>query len=80
MIDASTLSLGGMAGSISSGTDAAKANLNDTYNNFLVLLTTQLKNQDPLSPMDSKEFTGQLIQMSTAEQSIAQTKRIEKVQ
>jgi len=32
---------------------------------FLALLTTQLKNQDPLSPMDNEAFVAQLAQFST---------------
>ncbi len=32
---------------------------------FLTLLTTQLKNQDPLSPMDNEAFVAQLAQFST---------------
>lgn len=35
---------------------------------FLTLLITQLRNQDPLSPMDSQEFASQLAQFSTVEQ------------
>ncbi len=34
---------------------------------FLTLLTTQLKNQDPLSPMENAEITSQLAQMSTVD-------------
>ncbi|KJV08303.1 hypothetical protein VZ95_18670, partial [Elstera litoralis] len=41
-----------------------------TYDNFLKLLTTQLKNQDPLDPTDSSEFTNQLVQFSQVEQQI----------
>jgi flagellar basal-body rod modification protein FlgD len=37
---------------------------------FLQLLTSQLKNQDPLSPMDSTEFTNQLTQFAQVEQQI----------
>ena len=37
---------------------------------FLHLLTSQLKNQDPLSPMDSTEFTNQLTQFAQVEQQI----------
>lgn len=79
MIEASSLALGGIAGNVTSNTDNASQSLNQTYDNFLKMLTTQLKNQDPLNPMDSKEFTSQLIQMSTAEQAIAQTKRSEEI-
>jgi flagellar basal-body rod modification protein FlgD len=46
---------------------------NDTisgdFNQFLTLLTTQLKYQDPLSPMDSTQFTAQLAQFATVEQT-----------
>ncbi len=37
---------------------------------FLRLLTTQLQNQDPLNPMDSTEFTNQLVAFSGVEQQI----------
>lgn len=37
---------------------------------FLKLLVTQLRNQDPLSPMDGTEFAAQLAQFSTVEQLI----------
>lgn len=49
--------------------DAGKQ-LNKTFDQFLMLLTTQLKNQDPLSPMDSTEFTNQLVSFSGVEQQI----------
>lgn len=40
------------------------------FNAFLTLLTTQLANQDPLSPMDSNEFTQQLVQFASVEQAV----------
>jgi flagellar basal-body rod modification protein FlgD len=49
------------------------------FDTFLTLLTTQLKNQDPTSPMDSKEFTNQLVMFSQVEQSINQNKNLEKL-
>ena len=45
-------------------------NLNQTFDQFLLLLTTQLKNQDPMSPMDSSQFTSQLVSFSQVEQQI----------
>jgi flagellar basal-body rod modification protein FlgD len=40
------------------------------FNTYLKLLTTQLKNQDPLNPQDGTEFTAQLAQFSSLEQQI----------
>ncbi len=40
---------------------------------FLKLLTTQMQNQDPLDPMDTAQYTQQLVQYSQVEQSIQQT-------
>ena len=40
------------------------------FDTFLKLLTTQLQNQDPLSPMDSNQFTQQLVEFSQVEQQI----------
>lgn len=54
--------------STSSTTDAAT--LSSDFDDFLVLLTTQLQYQDPLDPMDSSEFTNQLVQFSQVEQQI----------
>jgi flagellar basal-body rod modification protein FlgD len=42
------------------------------FNMFLKLLTTQMQNQDPLNPMDTAQYTQQLVQYSQVEQSIKQ--------
>ncbi|MEM8949773.1 MAG: flagellar hook assembly protein FlgD [Pseudomonadota bacterium] len=44
--------------------------LADDFSSFLQLLTTQLQNQDPTSPMDADQFTQQLVQFSGVEQQI----------
>jgi flagellar basal-body rod modification protein FlgD len=46
------------------------ASLAGNFNTFLSLLTTQLKNQDPTAPLDSNQFTQQLVQMSGVEQQL----------
>lgn len=51
----------------------AGADLNANFDMFLKLLTTQMQNQDPLDPMDTSEYTQQLVQYSQVEQSIQQT-------
>ena len=48
----------------------SQAQLTGNLNTFLTMLTTQLKNQDPLAPTDSSQFTNQLVQYSEVEQQI----------
>lgn len=50
--------------------NSSSQTLSADMNTFLTLLTTQLKYQDPLDPMDTAEFTNQLVQYSNVEQSI----------
>lgn len=49
---------------------SSRSRLADNYEAFLSLLTTQLRNQDPLSPMDSNQFTQQIVQMTGVEQQL----------
>jgi flagellar basal-body rod modification protein FlgD len=56
---------------------AASATFGKNFDTFLRLLTTQLQNQDPLSPMDTTQFTQQLVQFSSVEQSIRQNQNLE---
>jgi len=51
-------------------TTAGRTSLTSNFETFLSLLTSQLKNQDPLSPLDSNQFTQQLTQMSGVEQQL----------
>ena len=53
-------------GSTSRNTGSNEVNTaEDAQNRFLKLLVTQLKNQDPLNPLDNAQMTSQLAQMST---------------
>lgn len=63
---AAVTSAAAAADKINSGRTALASNMET----FLSLLTAQLKNQDPLSPLDSNEFTAQLTQMSGVEQQL----------
>jgi flagellar basal-body rod modification protein FlgD len=60
-----------------SASTSDRARLSDNYDTFLVLLTAQLQNQDPLSPMDSTQFTQQLVQYSQVEQQIRTNEQLE---
>ena len=48
-------------------TAASTSKTTEAQSNFLKLLTEQLKNQDPLSPMDNAQMTSQLAQISTVD-------------
>ena len=42
----------------------------NNFDQFLTLLTTQLKNQSPLDPLDTNQFTQQLVQFAGVEQQL----------
>nr|WP_294517407.1 flagellar hook capping FlgD N-terminal domain-containing protein [uncultured Rhodopila sp.] len=59
------------SGSVAAQTGSAALNsLSGNFSDFLTLLMTQLQNQDPSSPMDSNQFTSELVQFSSVEQQI----------
>ncbi|NVK35429.1 MAG: flagellar hook assembly protein FlgD [Rhodobacteraceae bacterium] len=62
-----------------SSTATSAASLEDNYELFLSLLTTQIQNQDPLDPMDAAEYTKQLVQYSTVEQGLKQNQNLERI-
>jgi flagellar basal-body rod modification protein FlgD len=61
--DASSVSSLFGTGASSSATSSAA----DTQNRFLSLLVAQLKNQDPLNPLDNAQVTSQMAQLSTVQ-------------
>ncbi len=52
------------------GANTQRSSIADNFDAFLLLLTTQLKNQNPLDPMDANQFTQQLVQFAGVEQQI----------
>jgi flagellar basal-body rod modification protein FlgD len=67
----------GSTGSSSSGSTAAGAagsaasqQIAGNFDMFLQLLTTQLQNQDPLDPLDTNQFTEQLVEFASVEQQV----------
>ncbi len=61
----------------SSQAASASSQLTANFDTFLKLLTTQLRNQDPLEPLDTEKFTEQLVQFSAVEQSIQTNSHLE---
>src|SRR5437588_4861340 len=66
-----TSSSSGSSGSTSDATVAGN------FQSFLTLLTTQLKNQNPLSPLDTNQFTQQLVQFASVEQELKMNSQLD---
>lgn len=63
---------------LTSSTTTAK--LASDFETFLKMLTTQMKNQDPLNPVDSTEYATQLAMFSSVEQQVLTNDRLELIQ
>jgi flagellar basal-body rod modification protein FlgD len=74
----SVSSVSGTSNTNTSATSTAATNsLLANYDTFLAVLTTQLKTQSPLDPMDAKDFTNQLVQYSSVEQQILTNEKLD---
>ncbi len=62
-----------------SSTSSSATGLSANYSTFLNLLTAQIKNQDPLSPMDTTQWTNQLVQYSSVEQQLKANSYLETI-
>ena len=65
--------------SSTSQTDATTQNFGEEFTSFIQLLTAQVRNQDPLSPMDSTQFVEQLATFSTLEQQVRSNESLESI-
>ena len=54
------------AGATNAASGSGKSKTEDPQDRFLKLLVTQMKNQDPLNPLDNAQVTSQIAQISTA--------------
>ena len=59
-----------------STTGIDKNTIAGNFQTFLTLLTTQLKNQNPLDPLDTNQFTQQLVQFAQVEQQLKQNDQL----
>lgn len=65
------MAVSGIGGSTSTSSLAgSRATIAENFDTFLQLLTTQLKNQNPLDPLDTNQFTQQLVQFTSVEQQL----------
>jgi len=60
----------GSSSSSSSLSSTSGATLAGNFQTFLTLLTTQLQNQNPLDPLDTNQFTQQLVEFASVEQQL----------
>jgi flagellar basal-body rod modification protein FlgD len=65
-----TTALPAGSSSSSSLSSTSGATLAGNFQTFLTLLTTQLKNQNPLDPLDTNQFTQQLVEFASVEQQL----------
>jgi flagellar basal-body rod modification protein FlgD len=63
--------------STTSQSSTSRASIANNFDTFLLLLTTQLKNQNPLDPLDTNQFTQQLVQFAGVEQQIRSNENLE---
>jgi flagellar basal-body rod modification protein FlgD len=54
-----------------------EAMIANNFTTFLQLLTTQLKNQNPMDPLDTNQFTQQLVQFAQVEQQMKSNSNLE---
>src|SRR4030081_535001 len=66
----------GSTSATTSTTGVDKDTLAGNFQTFLTLLTTQLKNQNPLDPLDTNQFTSQLVQFAQVEQQLKQNDQL----
>jgi flagellar basal-body rod modification protein FlgD len=78
-MDASALNSLTQSSTSQSAAQAAGQQLAGNFDTFLKLLTTQLQYQDPTSPMDSNQFTQQLVQFASVEQQVNANSNLEKL-
>jgi flagellar basal-body rod modification protein FlgD len=64
-VTSATDSAAALASATASGTTANASDATATSDRFLKLLVAQMRNQDPLSPMDNAEVTSQMAQINT---------------
>lgn len=60
----------GISDLTATATTESKSTAQDLNDQFLQLLVTQLKNQDPLNPLENQEFVSELAQLQALDQSI----------
>lgn len=69
--------VGTNTGTSSNGGTNALSSFSNNFDNFLTLLTKQLQYQDPMSPLDTNQFTQQLVEFTSVEQQIETNQKLD---
>jgi flagellar basal-body rod modification protein FlgD len=64
------MAISGISGNSGSSLSGTRQGIADNFDTFLSLLTSQLKHQNPLDPLDTNQFTQQLVQFTAVEQQL----------
>ncbi|OEO29263.1 flagellar hook capping protein [Devosia insulae DS-56] len=64
------MAVSGVSSNPNSALTGTRQTIAQNFDTFLQLLTTQLKNQNPLDPLDTNQFTQQLVQFTGVEQQL----------
>jgi flagellar basal-body rod modification protein FlgD len=75
-IDAATVTATNTPKSSTNNTSSSNTTIANNFQTFLTLLTTQLQNQNPLDPLDTNQFTAQLVQFAGVEQQLRQNDQL----
>jgi flagellar basal-body rod modification protein FlgD len=80
-MDITPTTTAGTAGRTTTVTPASEATAGPQtdFETFLTLLTAQMRNQDPLKPLESTEFVAQLASFSTVEQQVRSNDRLDRI-
>ncbi|SPH23457.1 Basal-body rod modification protein FlgD [Defluviimonas aquaemixtae] len=76
-MDAVTATTAPGASAATRRSDSEGTLINSDFQTFLVMLTTQMQNQDPLNPIDSTDYAAQLATFSGVEQQVKTNKLLE---
>ncbi|MDB5540151.1 MAG: Basal-body rod modification protein FlgD [Devosia sp.] len=64
------MAVSAVGSSATSAMSGSRQTIAQNFDTFLQLLTTQLRNQNPLDPLDTNQFTQQLVQFTGVEQQL----------
>ena len=70
------MAVSSVAANTANSLTSSRKSIADNFDTFLQLLTTQLKHQNPLDPLDTNQFTAQLVQFAGVEQQLKSNEQL----